>query len=156
MEDTLAHGSVFYEISILLVISVIGGYLGMFLRQPLVVSFIMVGIFVGPSFLDIVQSSEHIDLLAHLGISLLLFVVGLKLDLQLIRTTGAVATMTGLGQVLFTSIIGFGICIWMGYGVVESTYVSVALTVSSTIIIVKLLSDKGEADSLHGRVALGV
>lgn len=156
MEEALAHGSVFYEISILLVISVIGGYLGMFLRQPLVVSFIMVGILVGPSFLDIVKSSEHIDLLAHLGISLLLFVVGLKLDLQLIRTTGAVAAMTGMGQVIFTSVIGFAICMWMGYSLVESTYVSVALTFSSTIIIVKLLSDKGEADSLHGRVALGL
>lgn len=156
MEEALAHGSVFYEISALLVISVIGGYLGMFLRQPLVVSFIMVGILVGPSFLDIVKSAEHIDLLAHLGISLLLFVVGLKLDLQLIRTTGAVAAMTGMGQVIFTSVIGFAICMGMGYGIVESTYISVALTFSSTIIIVKLLSDKGEADSLHGRVALGL
>ena len=93
--EEVVHASVFYEISALLMLSVIGGYLGMFLRQPLVVSFIMMGILVGPSFLNIVQSSEHIDLLAHLGISLLLFVVGLKLDLQLIRTTGAVAAMTG-------------------------------------------------------------
>lgn len=155
MEQAI-HASVFAEISLLLLISVIGGYLGMFLRQPLVVSFIMVGILVGPSFFDIAQSSEHIDLLAHLGISLLLFVVGLKLDLQLIRTTGAVAAMTGFGQVIFTSVIGFGICMWMGYSIVESTYISVALTFSSTIIIVKLLSDKGEADSLHGRVALGL
>lgn len=154
--EEVVHASVFYEISALLMLSVIGGYLGMFLRQPLVVSFIMMGILVGPSFLNIVQSSEHIDLLAHLGISLLLFVVGLKLDLQLIRTTGAVAAMTGLGQVIFTSIIGFAICWGMGYSLIESTYISVALTFSSTIIIVKLLSDKGEADSLHGRVALGL
>jgi Kef-type K+ transport system membrane component KefB len=156
MEEAIAHGSVFYEISALLVIAVLGGYLGMFLRQPLVVSFIMVGILVGPSFLDIVHSKEQIDLLAHLGISLLLFVVGLKLDLQLIRTTGAVAAMTGMAQVIFTSIVGFAICMWMGYDLVQSTYISVALTFSSTIIIVKLLSDKGEADSLHGRVALGL
>ncbi|MGB1539563.1 MAG: cation:proton antiporter [Rickettsiales bacterium] len=154
--NTLAHGSVYYEISLLLLISVIGGYLGMFLRQPLVVSFIMVGILVGPSFLNIAQSSEFIELLAHLGISLLLFIVGLKLDLQLIRTTGAVAALTGLGQVVFTSVIGFAICMWMGYSIMESTYISVGLTFSSTIIIVKLLSDKGEADSLHGRVALGL
>lgn len=156
MQGALAHGSAFYEISIILMIAVVGGYLGMFLRQPLVVSFILVGILVGPSFLNIAQSSEYIDLLAHLGISLLLFVVGLKLDLHLIRTTGAVAAMTGLGQVLFTSIFGFGLCLWMGYDTVSSTYISMGLTFSSTIIIVKLLSDKGEADSLHGRVALGL
>lgn len=154
--EMIPHGTVYYEIALLLLISVIVGYLGMFLRQPLVVSFIMVGILVGPSGLDVVQSADHIDLLAHLGISLLLFVVGLKLDLQLIRTTGAVAAMTGMGQVIFTSIIGFGVCWFMGYNWVESTYISMALTFSSTIIIVKLLSDKGEADSLHGRVALGL
>lgn len=150
-----AH-SAFYEVSLLLLLSVIGGYLGMFLRQPLVVSFIVVGILAGPSFLDIAQSTDHINLLSDLGISLLLFVVGLKLDLQLIRTTGAIAAVTGMAQVIFTTLIGFAICMWMGYGLVESVYISVALTFSSTIIIVKLLSDKGEADSLHGRVALGL
>lgn len=156
MEEALVHGSVFFEISILLVISVIGGYLGMLMRQPLVVSFIIVGIFVGPSFLNIAQASEHIDLLAHLGIALLLFVVGLKLDLQLIRTMGKVAAMTGLGQVTFTSVFGFILCYFIGYTLVESLYIAIALTFSSTIIIVKLLSDKGEADSLYGRVALGM
>lgn len=155
MEEVISS-SAFYEISALLLLSVIGGYLGMFLRLPLVVSFIVIGIVAGPSFLGIAHSSEHINLLANIGISLLLFVVGLKLDLQLIRTTGAVAAMTGMGQVIFTTLIGFGLCVWMDYTVVESAYISLALTFSSTIIIVKLLSDKGEADSLHGRVCLGL
>lgn len=156
IEETITQGSVFTQISVLLIISVVGGYIGMLMRQPLVVSFILVGIFVGPSFLNIAQASEHIDLLAHLGISLLLFVVGLKLDLHLIRTMGKVAAMTGLGQVTFTSVVGFGLCHLIGYSMVESTYIAIALTFSSTIIIVKLLSDKGEADSLYGRVALGM
>ena len=147
---------VYNEISALLLLSVIGGYLGTFIRLPLVVSFIVIGIVAGPSFLGIAQSSEYINLLSHIGISLLLFVVGLKLDLQLIRTTGAVAAMTGMGQVIFTTLIGYGLCVWMDYSVIESAYISLALTFSSTIIIVKLLSDKGEADSLHGRVCLGL
>jgi predicted Kef-type K+ transport protein len=85
----------------------------------------------------------------------LLFLVGLKLDLGLVRSLGAVALATGLGQVAFTAVIGFG-CAWRSASMLlTSLYVAVALTFSSTIIIVKLLSDKREIDSLHGRIALG-
>jgi len=147
--------SVFYEIAALLVLAASVGLVGVLLRQPLIVSFIVVGILAGPSALNLVQSEEHINLLAELGISILLFLVGLKLDIKLVRTLGPVALMTGLGQVLFTSVIGFGIAKALGLDTITSLYVAVALTFSSTIIIVKLLSDKREIDSLHGRIALG-
>ncbi|MEX2130320.1 MAG: cation:proton antiporter, partial [Pseudohongiellaceae bacterium] len=96
-----------------------------------------------------------VDLMAELGIAVLLFLVGLKLDLQLIRTLGPVALATGLGQVAFTSVFGFLIAILLGMDTVSALYVAVALTFSSTIIIVKLLSDQREVDSLHGRIAVG-
>ncbi len=151
----IVSDSVFYEIAALLVLAAGVGLIGMLLRQPLIVSFIAVGILAGPSLLGLAQSDEYIDLLAELGIAVLLFLVGLKLDLKLVRTLGAVALMTGLGQVLFTSVIGFFIGLALGFGAVTSLYIAVALTFSSTIIIVKLLSDKREIDSLHGRIALG-
>jgi len=147
--------SVFYEIAALLVLAAGVGLLGVLLRQPLIVSFIAVGILAGPSVLRLARSDEHINLLAELGISVLLFLVGLKLDIKLVRTLGPVALMTGLGQVAFTSVIGFGIGLALGLDTTTSLYVAVALTFSSTIIIVKLLSDKREIDSLHGRIALG-
>lgn len=146
---------IFYEIAALLVLAASAGFVGLLLRQPLIVSFIAVGIIAGPSVLDIAQSEEHIDLLAELGIALLLFLVGLKLDLKLVRTLGPVALMTGLGQVAFTTIFGFLIGLALGFDTVTSLYIAVALTFSSTIIIVKLLSDKREINSLHGRIALG-
>lgn len=153
---TDAIGSyIFYEIAALLVVAAAVGFVGLLLRQPLVVSFIAVGVVAGPSVLDIAQSDEHIDLLAELGIAVLLFLVGLKLDLKLVRTLGPVALMTGLGQVAFTTIFGFLIGLSLGLEPITSLYVAVALTFSSTIIIVKLLSDKREIDSLHGRIALG-
>lgn len=148
-------GSVFNEIAALLVLAAAVGALGLALRQPLVVSFILVGIIAGPSVLNIVRSNEPVELFAQLGIAILLFLVGIKLDVNLIRTLGPVALATGLGQVLFTSVFGFVICLALGMDAVTSLYVSVALTFSSTIIIVKLLSDKREIDSLHGRIALG-
>lgn len=152
---TAIFGSVFSEMAVLLLMAAAIGAIGIRLRQPLIVTFIAVGILVGPSVLDWVHANDQVDLLAQLGIALLLFVVGLKLDLHIIRIMGPVALATGLGQVFFTSIIGFIIAIALGMPSVTSLYVAVALTFSSTIIIVKLLSDKREVDTLHGRIAIG-
>ncbi|WP_178862481.1 cation:proton antiporter [Thiomicrorhabdus cannonii] len=145
----------FTEFSVLLGISAVAGLIALQLRQPLIVAFIAVGIIVGPSVTGLLISTEQMELLAHLGISILLFVVGLKLDPHVIRTLGPVSLFTGLGQVIFTSIIGFVIGLGLGLSPVGALYVAVALTFSSTIIIVKLLSDKRELDALHGRIAIG-
>jgi Kef-type K+ transport system membrane component KefB len=149
------EGYIFYEIAALLVLAAGVGFVGVLLRQPLIVSFIAVGILAGPSGLDIARSDEQIDLLAELGIAVLLFLVGLKLDFNLVRTLGPVALVTGLGQVAFTTVFGFLIALALGLDARAALYVAIALTFSSTIIIVKLLSDKREIDSLHGRIALG-
>lgn len=115
----------------------------------------MVGIVVGPAVLGLVGAHDQIDLLAQVGVSVLLFVVGLKLDLQHIRHIGPVAIATGLGQLTFTIIFGFILTYAMGKSPMDAIYVAVALTFSSTIIIVKLLTDKREIDALHGRIAIG-
>lgn len=152
---TPIFSDVFTEMAVLLLVATVIGAIGRWLRQPLIVCFIAVGILVGPPVLGWVSANDQIDLLAKLGIALLLFVVGLKLDLHIIRTMGPVALATGLGQVLFTSVIGYFIAIVLGMPPVVALYVAVALTFSSTIIIVKLLSDKREVDALHGRIAIG-
>jgi Kef-type K+ transport system membrane component KefB len=145
----------FYEFAILLFLAAIFGVIGQLLKQPLIVMFIALGIVVGPSVLDVVQSQAQIHLLAELGIAVLLFIVGLKLDLRLIQTIGKTALLTGLGQVFFTSVVGYFIGIGLGFTALHSLYIAVALTFSSTIIIVKLLSDKKEIDSLHGQISIG-
>ncbi|TVQ43023.1 MAG: cation:proton antiporter [Saprospirales bacterium] len=145
----------FFEFAIILALAAILGGIGQLLKQPLIVMFIALGIIVGPGVLDVVQSEENIHLLAEIGIAILLFIVGLKLDLRLIKSTGKIALFTGLGQVLFTSVVGYAIGILLGFSPLHSFYIAVALTFSSTIIIVKLLSDKKEIDSLHGQIAIG-
>lgn len=153
--ESIIHASPFYEIAALLTLAAVVGLLGQLLRQPMIVSFIAVGVMAGPSVLGIVQSHEHIDLLAELGVAVLLFLVGLKLDLKLVRSVGNVALATGLGQVFFTAFIGFLLSLVLGLTPLTAFYVAIALTFSSTIIIVKLLSDKREVDSLHGQIAIG-
>ncbi|MDD5476119.1 MAG: cation:proton antiporter, partial [Syntrophales bacterium] len=151
----LSYGSAFFEIALILGLATVLGFIGQKLRQPLIIMFLITGILAGPSFLGIIESYEQIELLAQMGIAILLFIVGLRLDLNLIRTTGPVALATGLGQIVFTSAIGFAIAILFGMNLISAAYVGVALTFSSTIIIVKLLSDKKEIDSLHGQIAIG-
>src|SRR6056297_332099 len=117
--------SQFSEIAALLVMAAVIGFVGIILRQPLIVSFIAVGLISGPSVLDIVHSREQIELLAELGIAVLLFLVGIKLDVKLIRSIGGVSVLTGLGQVAFTSIIGYFIGLAIGLDHITSIYVAV-------------------------------
>jgi Kef-type K+ transport system membrane component KefB len=145
----------FHLTAAVLAVAAVIGFVANRLRQPLIVAFIAVGIVVGPSALGWVQDAEPLELFAEIGIAVLLFLVGLKLDLHLVRTTGPVALVTGLGQVAFTSAVGFLLALGLGMGATTAVYVAVALTFSSTIIIVKLLSDKRELDELHGRIAIG-
>ena len=147
--------AIFSEFALLLMMSAAAGAFFLWLRQPVLIAYIVIGIVAGPAVLGVVSAHDQIDLLAQIGVAVLLFVVGLKLDLQHIRHIGPVALATGLGQLTFTIVIGFLIILAMGNGWMEALYVAVALTFSSTIIIVKLLSDKREIDSLHGRIAVG-
>jgi Kef-type K+ transport system membrane component KefB len=145
----ITFDNIFVEIAALLLAAAAVGALSMCLRQPLILGYIFVGILAGPSMLGWVIARDQIDLLARLGIAMLLFVVGLKLVLHLIRPLGPVALATGLEQVIFTSVIGYFMALPLGLSPVAAIYVAVALTFSSAIIIVKLLSDKREIDTLH-------
>jgi len=147
--------STYQEVTLLLFATALLGLVGMRLRQPLIIVYIIVGILAGPALLGWVSSHEPLELLSEIGVTILLFVVGLKLDLKLVRTLGPVALATGLGQLAFTIVGGLLICLALGMDWVRALYIAVALTFSSTIIIVKLLSDKREIDSLHGRIAMG-
>lgn len=145
----------FYEFALILTLAAFFGFVGKILKQPLIVMFIALGVVMGPAVFDIVKSKDNIHLLAEIGISVLLFIVGLKLDLRIIKSVGKIALFTGLGQVLFTSFFGYFIGLVLGFSSLHSFYIAIALTFSSTIIIVKLLSDKKEIDSLYGQIAIG-
>ncbi len=146
---------VFVEISVIIAIAVVVSGILHFLKQPLIIGYIFTGIIVGPSFLNLVSSSDALGIFAHIGIAMLLFAVGLSLDPGIIRHVGKVSFITGIGQVVMTSGVGFFIALTLGFSVISSVYIAVALTFSSTIIIMKLLSDKGDMESLYGKIAMG-
>jgi len=144
----------FVELSMIIgITALISGFMKL-LRQPLIIGYIS-GIIVGPYFLNIIYSTGTISILSQIGIALLLFIVGLGLSPKVIKEVGKVSLITGVGQVLFTTLIGFFICKMFGFSTIVSLYVAVALTFSSTIIIMKILSDKSDMKTLYGRIAIG-
>ncbi len=125
------------------------------LRQPLIIGYIISGILVGPLFFNLIKSMHTITFFAEMGIAFLLFIVGLNLSPKVIKEVGKVSLITGIGQILFTSLVGYGIALLLGFSYVSSLYIAVALTFSSTIIIMKLLSDKDALDKLYGKISIG-
>lgn len=151
-----ATSELFTDIAVILIVSSLAGLVAVRLRQPLVVAFVAVGIVVGPSVLGLVEPGGELELLSTLGVAVLLFVVGLKLDLHVVRRLGPVAVVVGCIQVALVAAGGFAIALALGLDEVASLYVGIGLAFSSTIIVVKLLSDRREIDDLHGRLAVGI
>jgi Kef-type K+ transport system membrane component KefB/Trk K+ transport system NAD-binding subunit len=147
--------NIFIELSIILSITTLVAIAVRLLKQPLIVGYIASGIVVGPYVLNILHATEAVELFSKVGIAILLFVVGLSLNPETIRETGKPALITGIGQIVFTSVIGFFIMKGLGYENIPAMYGSIALTFSSTIIILKLLSDRGDLDSLYGKISIG-
>jgi Kef-type K+ transport system membrane component KefB len=145
----------FIQIAIVVCVTIFLAFVARLLKQPLIISYILSGIIVGPYFFNLIGSFELLEIFSQMGIALLLFVVGLGLSPKVIKEVGKVSLITGIGQVLFTSIFGFFIGFALGFDFISSAYVAVALTFSSTIIIMKLLSDRGDTETLYGKIAIG-
>jgi Kef-type K+ transport system membrane component KefB len=133
------------------VFSVAAGWI----RMPTIVAYMLAGLAIGP-LTGLVELSHALELISEVGIALLLFIVGLELSLDKIRDVGRVAVVAGIGQVVFTAVIGFGLCLVLGFGWMESAFLATALTFSSTVVVVKLLDEKHEMNTLYGRIAVGI
>jgi Kef-type K+ transport system membrane component KefB/Trk K+ transport system NAD-binding subunit len=146
---------VFIEISKILLITILITGIIRILKQPVIIGYILSGIAVGPVFFNIVKSVETLEAFSQIGVAFLLFMVGLSLNPRVIKDIGKISLITGLGQVIFTTSIGFLIVWFLGFSIVASLYIAIALAFSSTIIIMKLLSDKKDIETLYGRISVG-
>ncbi|MEO0509658.1 MAG: cation:proton antiporter [Verrucomicrobiota bacterium] len=130
-------------------------FIGKLIRMPSIIAYIAAGILLGPAF-NIVEIDDSLKLISKLGIALLLFLVGLELSFEKIRDVGRVAILAGLGQVVFTAFGGLALCLALGFDLISSIFLAVGLTFSSTVVVVKLLDQKGELGRLYGRIAVGI
>src|SRR3989344_7125979 len=147
--------TVFLQMSLILLIVLGVSFIMRLLKQPLIVGYIFSGIIVGPLLLNLIPQSDTLHIFSEFGLAFLLFIVGIHLNPKVIKEVGKISLITGIGQVLFTSILGYFIGIYLGFSIIVSMYISVAITFSSTIIIIKLLSDKDELEKLHGKISIG-
>ncbi|MFT4304776.1 MAG: cation:proton antiporter [Candidatus Woesearchaeota archaeon] len=145
----------FIELGIVILIAVIISGIMKFLRQPLIIGYIITGLLISFFFTEALDFQDSIATFAKVGVALLLFMVGLHLNPKSIKDVGKVSLFTGIGQVTLTTTIGFIICQLMGFSLVESFYIAISLAFSSTIIIMKLLSDKGDVEALYGKISIG-
>lgn len=146
---------VFNQISFVILVVLGVSFIMRILKQPLIIGYIISGIIVGPFFLGILPNISEIQIFSQFGIAFLLFIVGLHLSPKVIKEVGKISLITGIGQIIFTSVIGYVIAIMLGFSPLTSLYIAIALTFSSTIIIMKLLSDKGDLESLYGKISIG-
>lgn len=147
--------NIFLQISIIFFVVLVISFLMKILKQPLIIGYILSGVIVGPLILNLIQNTESLQIFSEFGIAFLLFIVGLYLNPKTIKEVGKISLITGIGQVLFTSMAGYLLSKLMGFSNLTSIYIAVALTFSSTIIIMKLLSDKDSLDKLYGKISIG-
>lgn len=147
---------IFTELSLVLVVVAAISVIMRLLKQPLILGYILSGIIVGPIFLDLVHAKEAFEGFSELGIALLLFIIGLGMNASVIRSLGKVSLITA--SAIFTIVGGLGVLVThlFGFDIQTALVMGVALFFSSTIVILKVLSDKREISRLHGQIAIGV
>jgi len=145
----------FVDVSLVIVLAAALGLLAHVLKQPTILAYLATGIIVSLFGVLNLDSRGVLDIMATFGITFLLFLVGLEMRFADLRSVGKAIVLTGLGQIFFTALIGYGIVRLLGYSSTESLFISLALTFSSTIIVIKLLSEKRDMQSLYGRIVVG-
>src|SRR3990167_987082 len=147
--------NLFFQLATVLVLASVFGIIARLLKQPLIVAYIFTGIVI--SIFAVFKSFDKtfLDVLANFGIAFLLFLVGVELKIEDLKYVGKAAILTGLGQIFFTAFVGFVIISALGFAPVPAIYIATALTFSSTVIIVKLLSEKHDLQSLYGKISVG-
>ena len=148
--------SIFYQLSLVLALAAAISLMVRLFKQPPIIGYIVSGFLVGPALLNVIHAEAAFESFSQIGIALLLFMVGLGLNVAVIRSTGKPVLVT---FVLITAILGgsgYGLSLLLGFTQVESLLMATALLFSSTIIVVKALSDKKGHSRLYGQLAIGI
>src|SRR6478752_5954348 len=148
------------DITLCILFAWVLGLLAHFFRQPLILAYLVAGFFIGPFGMGWVKSQESISIISELGLIFMLFMIGLEIDLKKIIRAGRVILFAALGQLVGGCLLGIlffvGIGLSIGGGNFDALYLCVACALSSTVIIVKVLYEKRELDTLPGRITLGI
>jgi len=148
---------VFIQLAIILFTAFVVSYIARMFNQPIIIGYIVAGIIISPFILETEASKGIINIFSQFGIAFLLFIVGLHLNPKVIKKIGMSSLLIGFSQIILTFVLGFLISLkLLGFETISSLYIGIAIAFSSTIIIMKLLSDKRQLDSLYGKISIGI
>ncbi|MBW2975650.1 cation:proton antiporter [Candidatus Woesearchaeota archaeon] len=145
---------VFFEIALIIIIATVFAFIARRLKQPLIPAYIITGLLIGPLY-GLITNRDLIRTLSEIGIAFLLFIVGLEMDLKKLKDVALVSGIGGAIKSLSMFTLGFIIALVLGFVTKEAIYIGLIVAFSSTMVVVKLLSDKKELDTLHGRIVVG-
>ncbi len=148
--------SLFSDIVVLFLAAFGGGLIARSLRLPMLLGYLAVGMVVGPHGFGLVGNVETVQTLAEFGVILLLFAVGVEISIQNLVRLGRVVVFVGLAQVVSTAAIGYGVGLLLGWSGAQAAALGLVVSMSSTMVVLKALIDRGELQSLHGRLLTGL
>ena len=144
------------EIGLIVGIAALVSIFGRLIKQPPIIAYLITGVLVGPLALNIVHGTDQLQSLAHLGVALLLFIVGMSLDFRVLKQVGGASVVGGLSTIAIISAVTFFIAQSLAFNTISSLYLALAFSFSSTVVVIKILSDKKEFATLHGQIAVGI
>jgi len=148
---------IFIQLALILLVAFVVSYIIRIFNQPVIIGYIIAGILISPFVIQTGASTEVIHIFSELGIAFLLFMVGLHLNPKVIKEIGMSSLIIGSLQILLTFAASFGVAFYLlGFDIISSAYIGIALSFSSTIIIMKLLSDQKQLDALYGKISIGI
>jgi CPA2 family monovalent cation:H+ antiporter-2 len=144
------------NMAIVLGAALAGGLAARFLKQSAIIGYLLAGVVIGPYALGLIQESDEIRVLATIGVVLLLFTLGVKFSIREMIRVRKVAIGGGLLQLLATTGVGLGVALLLGWSLLEAVTIGFLIALSSTMVVIGMLTERGELGSVHGRVMIGM
>ncbi|MBS3123533.1 cation:proton antiporter [Candidatus Woesearchaeota archaeon] len=147
--------NIFWQLGLIVIIAAIAAYLLRLIKQPQILAYVLVGILITPVF-KVITDTTIIQSMSIIGIAFLLFIVGLEMDIKALRSVALVSALGGAIQIVLLFVTCFLLALFLGFLPLEAIYLGLLFSFSSTMVVMKLLSDKRELNTLHGRIVIGI
>ena len=147
-------GTFFFQLGIIIIITAIAAFILRLVKQPQILAYVLVGVLLSP-LLKLVTDTSLIESMSLVGVAFLLFIVGLEIDIKSLRNVAFVSSLGSTIQIIILFGFGYLISLLLGFLSLEAAYIGLMLSFSSTMVVMKLLSDKRELNTLHGRIVVG-
>ncbi len=146
---------IFTQLGIIIVVTAVTALILRLFKQPTILAYVLVGIIIAPA-LHLITDATIIQSMSVVGVAFLLFLVGLEMDLKSLKDVAMISTLGATIQITLLFITGFAIALILGFLSMEAAYIGLILCFSSTMVVLKILSDRRELNTLHGKIITGI